>query len=267
MKNRLIYCGLRVLDAALRALPAGGARRLMGALGRPGGRLPLAENRRVRENLVRYRGKKEGAALAAGVFPAWGRNLADMARGPAGPAAWEGREYLATAAARGRGVIVLGAHFGAFELLPAYLARDGFPLTVAAAALYDSRLEAWIQARRRAAGVTFIPAEGAARRLCRALRNGQTVGVMADLFFPRLCAKPQAVEFFGRPYRADPAPYRLAALTGAALVPVFIRRGPAAGCHAIRICRPVCAAQEYFRALEELVRVSPAEWAWMHPYM
>jgi KDO2-lipid IV(A) lauroyltransferase len=252
-------------------MPSPAGRELLAALGAIGYRLPFAESRRIRDNLMRALGPEAAPLLARQVFPAIGRNLADtITYGKPGNRLgleWKGTQNLAEAAARKKGVIVLGAHWGAFEIIPRALARSGFPLTVVAARLYEPRMDAWVARLRAEPGVDYIRPEGAFRRLKRVLESGGTIGLMVDLFFPRLAADPVSVTFFGAPYAADALPYRLAEYTNAVLVPVFIHR-TGKGSHRIQvmpaIAPPAAGAQEYFQQLETLVRAHPAEWAWMH---
>ncbi|MFN9194243.1 MAG: lysophospholipid acyltransferase family protein, partial [Pseudomonadota bacterium] len=102
----------------------------------------------------------------------------------ADPLAWHGAELIDAALARGRGLMLLTAHLGSFEVAAqAYAERWGAqqPLT----ALYRPARQPWLrqvmERSRHRPGLLTAPASLAGvRQLMRALKGGQVVGMLPD---------------------------------------------------------------------------------------
>ncbi len=140
-----------------------------------------------------------------------------------------GREYLDEGLAKGRGVMLLGSHFGDHWLPAQWLTRAGFPIR-----WYTERprhVSRYLKARFRTEGPLgqsqlFISRKAdhaeAARSILRAvrvLRAGQMLGLTCDVRWTGQQTAP--AWFMGRPYRFSSTWVALAALTGAAVVPIF----------------------------------------------
>jgi KDO2-lipid IV(A) lauroyltransferase len=178
-----------------------------------------------------------------------------------------GREVVDRARAAGRGVLYLTPHLGCFEV-SAQIASTWAPITV----LYRPPRKAWLgelaQARLRA-GLRIAPATiGGMRPLLRALRNGEAVGMLPD-------QAPSAGEgvwapFFGRPAYTMTLPARLVELTGALIVLAFAERLPRGRGYVLHLqaldealpADPVAAATRINRAIEDTVRLEPAQYLW-----
>ncbi|WP_121172700.1 lysophospholipid acyltransferase family protein [Kushneria sinocarnis] len=135
-----------------------------------------------------------------------------------------GRELLDEARAEGRGVIVLGPHFGNWELLNFWLAEH-FPIT----AMYEppkmSALGPLIRQGRQRNGATLVPttSRGVAS-LLRALRRGEVVGILPDQV-PDWGSGVFA-DFFGHPAYTVTLLSGLVSRTQARVVTGFTRRLP-----------------------------------------
>ena len=133
---------------------------------------------------------------------------------------WEGAEAIDQALDESRGLLILTPHLGCFEMVAmAYAERFGprAPMT----ALYRPARQAWlaqvmIDARSRP-GLNTSPATLAGvRAMLRALKRGETVGILPDQVPPE--GMGQWAPFFGRPaYTMTMAP-KLVAQTGCAVV-------------------------------------------------
>jgi KDO2-lipid IV(A) lauroyltransferase len=90
---------------------------------------------------------------------------------------------LDRALASGRGAIVVSAHIGPFETIPAVLVEHGFSPSIVVRESYDAELDRVADAHRRARGVGVIHRgdDHAALRVARALRNGRPVGILPDV--------------------------------------------------------------------------------------
>jgi KDO2-lipid IV(A) lauroyltransferase len=182
-------------------------------------------------------------------------------------------DRLRDAISGGRGVVVITAHFGNWDLLQCVAARIGVPLHVVTRELKGRRTNrAWMQ-MRAAMGVRLHAATGSANDLLRALRSGEVVAFVIDQHMPEKLGVP--VPFFGRLASTIDAPAVLAARTGAPVHPAFLFRegferhrlwiGPAIPLAAGRRREGVTASTALFtRALEDAVRERPEQWIWVH---
>lgn len=185
-----------------------------------------------------------------------------------------GEEIVKAALSRGKGALILIAHYGNYDLMGLYASKlFGYPLTVITKTLKDAKLnELWWEMRRKA-GVTEIPAHKAYRPCVRALQRNGLVGFMLDQNRPT----PQGVfvDFFGLSASTTPGLAFMSAQTGAPVVPVFMRRTPE-GRHVLE-ARPILEPPPDRKAetllaftaactkiLEEEIRRHPAQWLWFH---
>jgi hypothetical protein len=143
----------------------------------------------------------------------------------------KGREALDAALGLGRGVILLGNHFGA-HLMPAHwLVREGYPLR-----LFMERprhVSKFLERQFQSDGPLgqsklFIsrkadPSEaaGAILRASRVLNAGMIVNLACDVRWSGTHTAP--AKFLGQTYTFSATWVTLAALTGAPVVPVFCR--------------------------------------------
>ncbi|MBP7147397.1 MAG: lysophospholipid acyltransferase family protein [Acidobacteria bacterium] len=223
----------------------------------------------------------EAARLAREVFAHFGRVLAECLALPAyaapGAAALfevEGLEHLARAHARGRGVIVVSAHFGNWELIGVRQALAGYPMDFIARPLDNPWMEAALRKWREQVGNRVLGKHGALRQGLRTLREGRALAFMVDQSMrvpPRLF-----VPFFGRHAPVSPAMGHLAARTGAAVVPVVSFPRDDGGYRIVYEPElvaapgsdPENAARELMRRatarVEDWVRQQPQAWLWMH---
>ncbi len=185
----------------------------------------------------------------------------------------EGAEALDTALARGRGAIAVTGHVGNWELLAAWAAAIGYPITVVVRRVNDLRFHSLIVRFRAAAGVEvlvrddprFVAAVG------DALRRNRVVAMLID---QDTRGAGVFVPFFGRPAHTPPGAALLALRARVPVVTVFIERRPEGG-HLVRVA-PVPTelprGREGVReltarltaAIEAQIRRSPAEWVWWH---
>ncbi|TMB55715.1 MAG: lysophospholipid acyltransferase family protein [Deltaproteobacteria bacterium] len=185
----------------------------------------------------------------------------------------EGVEALDTALARGRGAIAVTGHVGNWELLAAWAAAIGYPITVVVRRVNDLRFHSLIVRFRAAAGVEvlvrddprFVAAVG------DALRRNRVVAMLID---QDTRGAGVFVPFFGRPAHTPPGAALLALRARVPVVTAFIERRPEGG-HLVRVS-PVPAelprGREGVReltarltaAIEAQIRRSPAEWVWWH---
>jgi KDO2-lipid IV(A) lauroyltransferase len=125
--------------------------------------------------------------------------------------------------AQGKGLIILSAHLGNWELGAAALAQRGYPIHGVALWQPDPKLNALYQSYRTNRGITPIPFGRAARECLATLRRGEIVAVLGDRDYT---GGRQTVPFFGQPARLPDGPAKLALATGAPILPAFMVRTP-----------------------------------------
>jgi len=258
------------------------------ALGRGGGRV-LAHGMRLRrtcvlEVLARSFPEKtpdEHRAIYAAMCRHQALNLVEILRFAGGREEEirarievNGEEVVKQALERGKGVLVLIAHFGNYDLMGLFASRLlGYPVTIITKTLKNQRLnELWWELRQKA-GLKTLPSHNAYRACVRALRRNELVGFMLDQNRPS--GQGVFVDFFGKPASTTPGLAMMSAQTGAPVVPVFMRRRPD-GRHvleALPVIEPppdrkeetlrACTAA-YTKIIEDEIRRDPAQWMWLH---
>jgi KDO2-lipid IV(A) lauroyltransferase len=153
---------------------------------------------------------------------------------------WDQPEWIDAALARGRGLILLTPHLGSFEVAAqAYAQRYGAvqPITV----MYRPARQAWLReleetARARPALATAPANLAGVRQMLRALRSGQTLGLLPDQVPPH--GMGLWSQFFGQPAYTMTLAQRLVQLSGAEIVLIWVERLPRGGGY--RVClRPL----------------------------
>jgi KDO2-lipid IV(A) lauroyltransferase len=185
-----------------------------------------------------------------------------------------GEEVVKQALERVKGVLILIAHFGNYDLMGLFASRLlGYPVTIITKTLKNQRLnELWWELRQKA-GLKTLPSHNAYRACVRALRRNELVGFMLDQNRPS--SQGVFVEFFGKPASTTPGLALMSAQTGAPVVPVFMRRLPD-GRHELEarsVIEPppdrkeetlrACTAA-YTKIIEDEIRRDPAQWMWLH---
>lgn len=132
---------------------------------------------------------------------------------------FEGWDDLEAARAEGRGVILLGAHFGCFDTMRALaMAHDAMPLKVLMHSGPDSRIAQAIHALNPTVAETIIPLGGteSVLQVNEWLKQGGMVGILGDRITHGDKVRP--VRFMGDDVHLPVGPWVLASLTGAPVV-------------------------------------------------
>ena len=131
-------------------------------------------------------------------------------------------DYLEQCMALKRGLLVLTAHFGNWELGGAAITALGYKVN---ALVLPSRLEKlnnMFQKQREKRGVKLIPvSRSAVLSMIRCLKNGEIVAVLGDRDFT---PKDDRIEFFGELARIPRGPAWLSMKSGAPILPGFLIR-------------------------------------------
>jgi len=182
----------------------------------------------------------------------------------------EGDEHLRTAVAQGRGVLILTAHYGNWELLAAAHGLSGLPLSIVIRPLDHPLLDELAARFRRRSGAELIIKRQAVREVLQALRRQRMVGILLDQNATR--EEGVFVPFFGALASTSKGLAVLALRTGAPVVPVVLRRDPD-GRHCVDVGAPIppppdrdvaTYTAKFNEVLEATIRRAPEQWLWMH---
>jgi len=131
--------------------------------------------------------------------------------------------YFDQALAAGKGVVVLTAHLGNWELGGVVLAQLGYPFWAVALPHKNIKVNDFFVSQRARKGVNVIAMGKAIRSCISEIRNNHLVALVGDRDFTE---KGIIVDFFGKPTRFPEGPAALSLMTGAAIIPGFMLRNP-----------------------------------------
>ena len=138
-------------------------------------------------------------------------------------AEWRGIEHFEAARARGKGVVLVTAHLGNWELGGTLLALRGLPMTVITLEEPSSELTRWRDRLRRRLGIKTITVgpghDFAFVEMIHALRRNEILAMLVDRPY---AGSGAPVDFFGRPAHFSSAPALLWQHTEAAVIPAFV---------------------------------------------
>jgi KDO2-lipid IV(A) lauroyltransferase len=221
-------------------------------------------------------------AILRGTFSSLGRLLVEFSHFPglnkqniSKHVLYEGFEHYDEAVKRGRGVIFLTGHFGAWELSCFAHALYGNPMKFVVREIDNARVDRLIATYRGLSGNTAIEKKHASRDILKALRRNETVGILVDQNTTR--DEGVFANFFGIPACTTPAIATLALRTGATVVPGFLIWDPKSRTHRLHFEAPVELittgdpardvvenTQAFNAVLENMIRQYPEQWLWIH---
>jgi KDO2-lipid IV(A) lauroyltransferase len=175
---------------------------------------------------------------------------------------------------RGKGVILLTAHFGNWELLAQCITTDlGLPVSIIVKPQSNAYVDAEINRWRTLWGHRVVPMGVSVREILRVLQDKGIVGIVADQSAPK---ESVAVRFFGRDVATFEGPAVFCLKTGAPMMIGFsIRQDD--GSYRSRFeeipsddlteYSPANIAEltrRHVAATEKYIRMYPGHWMWMH---
>ncbi|HEX6513112.1 MAG TPA: hypothetical protein VF157_12475, partial [Chloroflexota bacterium] len=206
----MAYLLIRLATWLTRVLPLCVQLWLADAIAAVGWRVLPAMHDRVRENVRQLLGPRPSETEVERVARAQWRNylryMRDFAALPHSAAGEmerifevaEGWDHIQRAMGEGRGLVLVSAHFGNWDLAAGTMAQH-YPVNVIADTFSSTRVDGAINERRQALGVKVIPVERVVKRTLSALRHGEAVAFLVDKPLPG--DEGVEVEFFGRPLR------------------------------------------------------------------
>ncbi len=289
VRHRLEYALLRVVAAVCAVLPEVVADRAGAALGwvvarcgRPRWRV-VAEHMRMgfadRDEAWRRKvGRRCYAHVGAEAVATF--RLAGMSpRAVRKRTRVVGTELLDAARREGRGVVVVSAHLGNWEVGGAAVIARGYPMDIVVARQRNQLFDRYLTRSRQRLGFGIIP-RGAARRLALgSLREGRAVGMMGDQDARRAGV---FATFFGQPASTARGPAVLAMRAGADVITLFAIRQPGWRPRYVVYLEPLAPAppsdggraqrhravtaltQAFTTRIEARVREYPDQYFWLH---
>lgn len=225
---------------------------------------------------------RERKRILRGVFTSLGRQLSEVCQFPKytrenvdDVVVYDGLENFQSAFARGKGVLFVTAHFGAWELSAFAHSLHGHWLHVVMRPMDNPYLDRLIQRYRTMHGNKTVGKDDFVRGLLAAMKCGETVGILMDTNM----TPPQGVfvDFFGIPACTASGLARIALRTDAAVVPGFTIWDRNAGKYRLRFDPPlelirtgdleadiVANTQMFTKVIEDYVRAYPDQWLWVH---
>lgn len=189
---------------------------------------------------------------------------------------FENKNHLDTALAKGKGVILVSAHFGNFPLLLSRLSQEGYNISGIMRPMRDARVEKIFLEKREKYRVKTIysqPRNVCVEKTIRTLRNNEIVFIPIDQNFG---TGGVFVNFFGRQAATATGPIVFAQRTKAVVLACFILRQKN-NRHKIVFEPPLdlkegdspketvlINIQRLTDVIESYIRRYPAEWSWIH---
>jgi Kdo2-lipid IVA lauroyltransferase/acyltransferase len=259
--------------------------KICGALGRFSSYLTANSYKRVVKHLTMVYGKEKSPdeikKLGRKVFEMLGKNAGDIMRGfkIMKLAEFEkfrvinGIEHVETAYQKGKGVIFLTGHLGAFEFTATETSFRGYKPLIVGTRMKDKKLNELLAQQRNKLGATAVERGKDTVKLVKNLKSGGTMIILID---QDTKVKSRFVNFLGYACATPIGATIMAMKTGAAVVPIFTHLRDD---YKLEInCYPeiemtltgneeadlITNTQKLSDATEREIRKHPEQWVWMH---
>ncbi|MBC7451592.1 MAG: lysophospholipid acyltransferase family protein [Cytophagales bacterium] len=226
------------------------------------------------------KGLKEIKQITKKMFENLGKNLADVLRVFPMETLEQfnkqvkviGKEHLDAAYAKGKGVVLLTAHIGAFEILGTFVGLN-YKSIMMGTKLKDPRLDALIVKSRSKGGSKYVHRGEHTLQLMRSLKEGRVMIILID---QDTKVKSRFVEFMGVPAATPVGATMMALKSGADIVPVIVQMdkddNQTITCMpALEVIRTGNAEDDLVEntrqmnvAVDYFIRRDPSQWVWMH---
>ncbi|TAL26386.1 MAG: lipid A biosynthesis acyltransferase [Nitrospirae bacterium] len=184
-----------------------------------------------------------------------------------------GAENFNKARAKGKGILFLTGHCGNWELLGTAVAAKLADISIVARPINNPYINKFIVNGRQRHGNSIIAKQGALKVIIKRLREGGCVGILMDQSV--LSDEGYVIDFLGRGAWTTKMPALIARKTGAAVLPVFIRRTDRG--HSLKIYPEVELSntddkekavledtKKFSGFIEGYIKENPSEWLWIH---
>jgi Kdo2-lipid IVA lauroyltransferase/acyltransferase len=285
VRYTFVYRGVQFLIFLSTLMPRVAWIKLCGVLGKIGYHFASESRSLVIKHLTiaygQEKNKNEIHALAKKVFEYLGKNSGDILRATKVENLTQLEEFLVVsgygnfeaAYAKGKGVIFLTCHLGAFDLQVSTMALKGLNPNIIGTPLKDERLNDLLWNYRNKYGANAIERGRETFRLIKVLKSGGSVALLID---QDTKVKSRFVKFFGKDAATPVGATVLALKTGAAVVPTFVYLGKDWKQHMeilpeVKLevsgddeADMVNNTQLLTTITENIIRQHPEQWVWMH---
>src|SRR5688572_24894100 len=286
IRYNIIYYAVLFMISFSNFIPRKVWLRMIGVLGGIGYYLaPRFRRLTTRHLTMAYRKEKspqEIKKLSKQVFRYMGMNAADLIRGFRITDVKEyekvmitkGIEHAEVARAKGKGVMFLTAHIGAFEFLGMELAFRGYKPLIVGTPLKDKRLNDLMWENRIKLGAIAVERGKDMLKVIKNLKSGGSMIILIDQDTRKV--KSRFIDFFGMPCATPVGASIIAMKTGAAVVPIMVHLRDDLMQEfnyypEVPIVNTgdeerdlVTNTQRMSDAGEMEIRKYPAQWVWMH---
>ncbi|MDX2163929.1 MAG: lysophospholipid acyltransferase family protein [Gammaproteobacteria bacterium] len=182
---------------------------------------------------------------------------------------FHGKEHLQKAYNENKGVLVLTAHMGNWELLAAAVSLAGFKSGMIVKAAHQKFFDNFLTQQRQAKDLHLLSGKNSIKEILGALKSGRVVGVVIDQH--GIGRDSTVVPFFGRPASTLKGLAVLSERTQAPVVPIYIYRDENFHHHIVidppvqhQSSDPDSRTLQYTQWLESVIRQHPDQWMWTH---
>jgi len=285
VQARIEYTGISAVAAAVRAMPLERAVKAGAGIGAVAMRLDRPNRPIALKNLEFAFPEKtvaERLQILRAMYRSWGRMLAEWTHfgelsraNIERVATYEGEQnwIAAEEISRGRGLLVLTAHYGNFELMQLMHSIYGYRIAIVHRPLRNPLVDSAVCDARIRFGNRVIPRKASARDMLTLLRQNWMIAIALDLDV----REGVFVNFFGLAASTSDSVARLAMATGAPVVPCFMVRQGESIHHKLKIMPPVEImktrdrdesarenTQRFTSIIEAMIREHPDHWNWIH---
>lgn len=186
----------------------------------------------------------------------------------------EGLEYCTNALEKNRGILMLGAHFGNWELAAVAFSLVLKPAVITYRPLDSPALDNLVLWVRSCTGNVLIDKKRAMRKMLRSLAHNEIVATMIDQNMA--WQEGIFVDFFGRPACTTTGLALITLHTEAPVIPAYLIR-LANGKYRLVIKEEIPVirtgnedkdilinTQNFTKVVEDVIREYPDQWFWMH---
>ncbi|MFC1549417.1 lysophospholipid acyltransferase family protein [Nitrospirota bacterium] len=182
----------------------------------------------------------------------------------------EGLENLEVAPGDTRGILVVSAHVGNWELMVMSLTEKlGCTMHGLAKKQNNPYINDFIVKARQKYGTRILYKKGVLRKFISILREGGAVGMMLDQHVSANMG--YRIDFLGSPAWVSRTPATIARKTGARLVPLFLHYDMKEKLHVLTIMPEIPSGEDMEDTtrqlnsrVEEFIKRCPAQWLWIH---
>jgi KDO2-lipid IV(A) lauroyltransferase len=174
---------------------------------------------------------------------------------------------------RGKGAIVVSAHFGNWEWMGTAMTRAGYDITFIVTSQSNQYVDEWVDKMRSKGGIKTVNRKDAVKATLKLLKNNEVVAIMCDQDAGRAGV---FTKFFGQPASTPRGPALFHLKTEAPIVFSSSMRGKDGRYYVVfeemvfdeltgnRDTDELMIMQKISDRLEQEIRAFPDQWLWLH---